>query len=79
MKDPNKHLFKAAVIVILIAMLLLPTMYVSNLVTERKERKIEIVNEVSKSWSGTQNISAPFLQIPYIKKANNGNDMKFKT
>jgi inner membrane protein len=79
MKDPNKYLFKAAVIIILIAVLMIPTMYVTSLVTERKERKVEVTNEVSKSWSGAQVVSAPFLSIPFTKKANNGNELKYKS
>jgi inner membrane protein len=65
MKDPNKHLFKGMVIIILIALLMIPTWYISQLVMERKIRKNEITQEVSKAWASPQTISTPYLQVSY--------------
>jgi inner membrane protein len=72
MKDPNKHLFKGLIIIILIALLLLPTLFISNLVKERKTRKEEITKSVNSTWAGQQILSSPFLQLPYTK--NNSTD-----
>jgi inner membrane protein len=65
MKDPNKHLFKAAVIIILTVVLLVPSFYIGHLVEERKSRKNEIVQQIANSWSKAQNISSPFLIMNY--------------
>jgi inner membrane protein len=71
MNNTNKQLLKATVIIILIALLMIPTWYISQLVMERKQRKQEITREVSASWANAQTISAPFLQV-YYTKSNGG-------
>ncbi len=67
MKDANKNLFKGAIIIILIALLMIPTWYVNGLVMERKLRKDEITQSVYKSWSKPQIVSSPYLQLSYAK------------
>jgi inner membrane protein len=67
MKDPNKHLVKGMIMVILIALLMIPTWYITELVKERKLRKNEITQEVSKTWALPQTISTPYLQMSYAR------------
>lgn len=61
----NKTLIKAIVTGILILVMLIPTLFVSGLVTERQQRQEEVVAEVSSKWSARQTISGPYIYLPY--------------
>lgn len=65
----NKTLIKGIITGILILVLLIPTYFISGLVTERQERKDKIVSEASDSWAGNQVLSVPYLYIPYKNTA----------
>jgi inner membrane protein len=45
--------------------LLIPLSYVQSLITERAERKKDVVEEVTKSWGSDVHIYGPILRIPY--------------
>jgi inner membrane protein len=57
--------FRIIVIGVLILLLLIPLGFVRDLVYERKNRKVEAVNEISQKWGGQQTIIGPILSIPY--------------
>ncbi len=78
MNNSNKQLFKAMIIVILIALLMVPTYFIGNLVVERKIRKQDITKEISNSWAMPQIISSPYLQLSYAKKAAAVDGAKYK-
>ncbi|MEO5966901.1 MAG: cell envelope integrity protein CreD, partial [Ferruginibacter sp.] len=61
----NRILIKAGITGALILLLLIPTIFVSNLVTERKLRQIEVVNEVSNKWAQPQTLTGPYIYLPY--------------
>ncbi|MGN6212845.1 cell envelope integrity protein CreD [Parafilimonas sp.] len=61
----NKIWIKAITTAGLILLMLIPTVFVSNLVEERQARQEEVKNEVSGKWAGQQNITFPYLHIPY--------------
>lgn len=61
----NKIWIKAVTTAGLILLMLIPTVFVSNLVEERQARQEEVKNEVSGKWAGQQNITFPYLHIPY--------------
>jgi inner membrane protein len=65
MNNTNKQVFKAVIIIILIALLLIPTLFITQLVQERKIRKMEITKEVNSSWASPQIISTPYVQVNY--------------
>jgi len=56
---------KALITAGLILLMLIPTVFVSNLVQERQERQEEVQTEVSSKWAGRQSITFPYLYIPY--------------
>jgi inner membrane protein len=60
--------FKLIFIGILAILLLIPSAFVQNLVTERAGRQDEMIKEVSDSWSASQIIKGPVLVIPYKKQ-----------
>lgn len=68
----NKILFKGLITGALILLMLIPTIFISNLVDEREARQKEVVKEVSSKWATAQTLSAPFLVVPYIDTFLNG-------
>ncbi len=61
----NRLLFKGFITGGLILLMLIPTFFIQNLVTERQARQMEVVKEVSSKWAGEQTLSGPFLVVPY--------------
>ncbi|MFT4024315.1 MAG: inner membrane CreD family protein, partial [Flavihumibacter sp.] len=58
-------LTKGIITALLILLMLIPTFFISNIVSERKYRQAEVVREVSGKWAAAQNVSGYFLYIPY--------------
>lgn len=67
----NKLILKSFFIGFLTLVLLIPTFFIMFLVNERKERKQEVTNEISKKWSASQTITGPYLSVPYYETENN--------
>src|SRR5215212_5616233 len=63
----HRIFFKGMIMGFLIIIMIIPTVFVSNLVYERKSRQQQIVNEVSSKWADAQTITGPYLYIPYTK------------
>ena len=61
----NKILIKGLITGGLILLLLIPTIFITELVKEREERQKEIVKEVSSKWAAAQTLTGPFLVVPY--------------
>jgi inner membrane protein len=47
-------------------MLLIPLLMVVGLVSEREGRSREVVADIARTWGGTQQLSGPFLVVPYM-------------
>lgn len=56
---------KGSIIFGLILVLMIPTLLISGLISEREERQKEAVFEVSSKWAGQQTIAGAILSIPY--------------
>jgi inner membrane protein len=63
--NANKVWIKALITGALILIMLIPTVFVSNLVEERQQRQEQVKKEVSSKWAGEQGITFPYLFIPY--------------
>lgn len=61
----NKIWIRGLITGCLILLMLIPTVFVSNLVEERQARQQEVKNEVSSKWASDQSITFPYLYIPY--------------
>ncbi len=63
----NQHqiMYKGLLTAGLMLLLLIPMIVVNNLITERKQRRSQIVDEVSNQWAKSQTIAGPYLYIPY--------------
>src|ERR1700722_3760196 len=59
-------LFKSALIGALILLLLIPTGFIQNLVSERQERQTQAVTEIGSRWAGPQTMSGAVIGIPYL-------------
>jgi inner membrane protein len=49
----------------LMLILLIPSVWIQNLIEERQQRAESAISEISDKWAGSQNISGPILVIPY--------------
>jgi inner membrane protein len=68
----NKIILKSFWIGILSLLLLIPTLFIQNLVEERQHRQQEAVTEVSSRWAGAQTVTGPVIGIPYMAAAAEG-------
>lgn len=71
-------LVKLFFIAFLALVLLIPSVWVQGLITERSARQDEIIQDVSDKWSGSQLIQGPVLMIPYKVRVNEA-DLNHKT
>jgi inner membrane protein len=77
--DRNKIILKTFLIGFLILLLLIPTLFIQSLVSERQERQRQAVSEVSGKWAGSQTITGPVIGIPYmtmVTEENNTREVK---
>lgn len=61
----NRILIKGLITGGLILLMLIPTIFIQNLISERQQRQKEVVEEVNSKWASAQNLSGPFLSVPY--------------
>ena len=67
----NKILIKGLITGALILLMLIPTLFINNLISERESRQKEVVKEVSSKWANAQTLSAPFITVPYTETFTN--------
>lgn len=58
--------FKFFLISFLILLLLIPLLIVSGLVSEREGRSREVERDVARTWGGAQQLTGPFIVVPYM-------------
>jgi inner membrane protein len=63
----NRITIKGIIVGFLILALMIPTLFVMQLVQERSSRKNEVANEISSKWASAQTIVGPFMVIPYLE------------
>ncbi len=72
-------LLKTVITTVIALLLLIPTSLMQGIISERQQRKTEVVNEIATKWASKQLMAGPFLKIPYYKqqktwvKTNNQN------
>ncbi len=74
----NSLIIKGIITGVLILVMLIPTLFINNLISERENRQKEVVKEVSSKWAAAQTLSAPFITVPYSTQYTN-TDGKLKT
>jgi inner membrane protein len=60
--------FKFCLIGILILLLLIPMVFVFDLVSERQDRARDVARDIARTWGGSQEISGPYLIVPYTQR-----------
>ncbi|MCK4738914.1 MAG: cell envelope integrity protein CreD [Deltaproteobacteria bacterium] len=70
----NSVSVKILVIFSLAVVLMIPTLLIRGLISERKSTKNSVINEVSSKWGGSQTIAGPVISVPYKSyyKTSNG-------
>lgn len=61
----SKVLIKGLIISFLVLLLIIPTLYVQNLIQEREQRQKEAITEISNKWAGRQVVTGPMIVLPY--------------
>jgi inner membrane protein len=61
----SKWIIKGAIVFVIALLLMIPTMYVKDLIYERQVRQVQATKEITSKWAGKQNIIGPLLSIPY--------------
>jgi inner membrane protein len=51
----------------MILVLLIPTLFIANLVADRASRKEEVLKDVTSMWASDQVVSGPVLMVPYLE------------
>ncbi len=64
--EGSKTLLKGLITGALILLMLIPTVFVTNLIKEREQRQKEVVAEVSNKWASSQTVTMPYLYIPSV-------------
>jgi inner membrane protein len=65
----NRIILKTLLIGFLILLLLIPSFFIQELVSERQQRQKDAVDEISAKWAGPQTITGPVIAIPYSETA----------
>ncbi|MDB5191826.1 MAG: creD [Segetibacter sp.] len=63
----NKTLIKGVITGVLILVMLIPTVFINNLVHEREARQREVVAEISNKWATAQTVIGPYIVVPYLE------------
>ncbi len=63
--NSNKTVIKGLVTGALTLLMLIPALFVMNLVTEREARQKQVTQEISSKWAAPQTLTGPYLYLPY--------------
>ncbi len=61
----NSVLLRMIIVAALTLMLLIPTLFIDFLVSDRQHTRDAAITEVSQSWGGSQTLTGPILSVPY--------------
>ena len=61
----NKTVIKGLITGGLTLLMLIPALFVMNLVSEREARQKEVTQEISSKWAAPQTLTGPYLYLPY--------------
>ena len=64
----DSMMFRYAVVAGIALLLLIPLLMVESLVGERSSLYREVVEDISRTWGGLQQLSGPYLLVPYTER-----------
>lgn len=71
--------FKVGLIGVMILLMLIPTTFIQQLVSERQQRQQQAVEEINARWAAPQTVTGPVIGIPYLETStDNGNKVEVK-
>lgn len=76
--NKNKIILKSFLIGFLTLLLLIPTLFIQALVTERKQRQQEAISDIRSRWAGAQTVTGPVIGIPYTETVTEDNTAQEK-
>jgi inner membrane protein len=73
-ESSNRYMIKGLFTGALILAMMIPTIFIYNLVHEREQRQKDVAAEVSQKWSAAQTFSGPYIFLPYrhLEKSPDG-------
>ena len=76
----QRFLVKGLITGSLILAMLIPTVFINNLVKERESRHKQVATEVGSKWSSAQTLSGPYLYVPYrhYEKDKDGKILEYR-
>lgn len=75
----SKVLVKGLIISFLVLLLIIPTLYVQNIIEEREQRQKEAISEVSSKWAANQVVTGPIIVLPYWQTDNDTSEKKIRS
>jgi len=66
----NKTIIKAVITGAIILVMMIPTIFVTNLVSEREQRQQQVTQEISSKWAAPQTLTGPYLYLPYSTRVS---------
>lgn len=66
-KFQNSVSFKLALIIALSLLMLIPTIFIRNMINERQFRRDDTIREVTSKWGEEQQLCGPIILVPYEK------------
>lgn len=63
----SKWIVKGCIVGLLALLMMIPMLFVKNLILEREERQQQATREISSKWAGPQNIIGPVVGVPFWK------------
>jgi inner membrane protein len=72
----NKIILKSFWIGFLTLLLLIPTLFIQNLVSERQDRQREAVTAINSRWAGPQTVTGPVIGIPYTETTTDAGNVQ---
>ncbi|MFH0990149.1 MAG: cell envelope integrity protein CreD [bacterium] len=72
-------MLRMIIVIVLTIILLIPTLFVQLLVSEREKRRDGAVKEVSQKWGGVQRITGPVLSLPVVHTVKDENGKEYSS
>ncbi len=66
--ENNRLLIKGLTLAFLALLLMIPQLFIYDLIKERAHRKQDVIQEVSSKWASEQTITGPMIAVPYLQQ-----------
>jgi len=77
--NKSKWIVKGGIIGLMALLMMIPMLYVKDIIKEREQRQQEATREISSKWAGRQNIIGPVIGIPFLRSDSGDTSKKAAT